>query len=166
MFKMENEQEKDLISTKVDDLLDLVKDQNLYFKKFTSINFEFVEETYFFYLKNCVYIIFNKKIIVRVLKPNKMPINTDIRTNIELTNFLSQNNININHVVVFGKENNKKLSECLYCINFYIKNNILKCKKLKALPWTMKNFLEEFMYQGKIMTTKQEQSLQLPLMFE
>jgi hypothetical protein len=31
-------------------------------------------------------------------------------------------------VIVFGQENNKKLSECLNCINFYIKDNILILK--------------------------------------
>jgi len=128
MFKMENEQEKTFISTNVDDLLKLVQDQNQYLKKFPSINFEFSFESYFFYLKNWIYIVFKEKIIVKIIKPNNnFPINTEIRTNYELINFLSQNKININHVIVLGKKK-KKLSECIYCISFYIKNKALILK--------------------------------------
>jgi len=134
MFKIEDEQEKYLISINADDLLKLVQDENQYLNQFPSINFEFTFESYFFYLKNWIYIIFKEKIIVKVIKPNNhFPVNTEIRTNIELINFLSQNNININHVIVLG-ENNKKLSECIYCISFYIKNKVL-ILKIIILVW-------------------------------
>ena len=125
-------QENELLSTDINKLLKSIH-KNEFVKKFKNIKFIKYKESYSFYLttKKIIkkYIIFEKSIKVEIIKSFKdaIPIYINIKSNLELYNFLLQNGINTKNIFI-DDETKEKLDESINKINFYINDYTLKLK--------------------------------------
>ena len=125
-------QENKLLSTDINKLLESIH-KNEFAKKFKNIKFIKYKESYSFYLttKKIIkkYIIFEKSIKVEIIKSIKdaISLHLNIKSNLELYNFLLQNDININNIFI-SDETKETLNESINKINLYINNYTLKLK--------------------------------------
>ena len=123
---MDARQEKNLLACNVDILIDIFKkEENKTI--FSKIIFSHKDNTYTFYLNTNKeiksYIVFEKKIQVKLITKGELEniITFDIRTNIDLLNFLKQTELDINRIII-SNSNKIKLKQCIDIINIYVKN--------------------------------------------
>ena len=146
---MERNQENELLSSNVDELIKTFKN-NKHKQKYSNIFFSHEENAFVFFLntereiKN--YIVFEKNIVVELntIYRETDSITFNIRTNLELFNFIKQTELDFDRITLLSKDN-KKLKDFIDIIHLYIKNNILKLQIIKGdIPDIKfeKNYLE------------------------
>ena len=105
-----------------DQLIEIFKNKENYKNLFTEINFVLNKKSLSFKFEKFTYIIFLKKIQILIYDKNKK-ISTDVRTNIDLKNFLLQYNFDIKKTVVIKNNNEEKLEICLNHLDFFINDD-------------------------------------------
>ena len=129
---METNQEKDLLSKDIDELISIF-DNGENKTKYSDIEYDRDKDYYLFYLQRKKkienYIIFKEKIKVEISKSNneENPLYFEIRSNLQLLNYLEEFNMDINHLIILNEAKNK-LSDCINTIQNYVENNSIKLK--------------------------------------
>jgi hypothetical protein len=135
-LKMKHEEKEILSSDKVK-LLQSIKD-NKFREKYPNIFYSYIKNSYIFYfqpsnqIKN--YILFENDIQVEISRTNKKNefFKTSIRTNLDLVNFLSQNDLDIKKIV-FDIDLNTNLIDDINLLYLYIQDNILKLTLIEGI---------------------------------
>ena len=123
------------MSTNVDDLIDLI-DKKKFRDTFGDIRYYDYDDNYIFYIENSAfitnYVIFRQKIKVKIIKTldQQTPLYMDIKSNLELYNFITQSGMNLDKIFICNKTN-KKLFD-INLIYLYIENNSLELKMIEG----------------------------------
>lgn len=133
---MKNE-EKEILSSDKEKLLQLIKD-NKFREKYPNTLYDYMEKSYIFCFQPSnqikYFILFENDIQVEISRTNKKNefFKTSIRTNLDLMNFLSQNDLDINKIV-FDIKIDKKLSYGINMLHSFIKDNCLKLTLIEGV---------------------------------
>ena len=129
-------QELELLSTKADELIKIINNENSK-KKFSEIRQWKDEFSYIFILNSCKeikrYIVFEKSVEVKLNTVNKVKdsISFNIRTNLELYNFITQTELDYERITILNEDKNK-LKDCIDIINICVKNFVLNLEIIKG----------------------------------
>ena len=132
---MEN-QEKELLSAQADELIKIINDEKSKIK-FSEIRYWKEEFSYIFILNSCKeikrYIVFEKYVEVKLNTVNKVKdsISFNIRTNLELYNFIIQTELDYERITILNEDKNK-LKDCIDIIDIYVKNFVLNLEIIKG----------------------------------
>jgi hypothetical protein len=122
---MNRNQENELLSSDVDELIKIFKDKESN-AKFSDISYWHEKNSYVFSLKSereiKNYIVFEKNVVVNLKAIDKISFN--IRTNLQLLNFIKQTEFNLERIIICDQENTK-LKDQINNINIYVENFIL-----------------------------------------
>ena len=123
-------QELELLSTKADELIKIINNENSKIK-FSKIRHWKDEFSYIFILNSCKeikrYIVFEKSVEVKLNTVNKVKdsISFNIRTNLELYNFIKQTELDYERITILNEDKNK-LKDCIDIINICVKNLLIQ----------------------------------------
>ena len=127
----------ELLLYEPDELINLLKNTKKGGKKFSKVKFTFNNSSLYIYLEEYTYIIFLNEIKVKITgQENKL--SKKVRTNIQIKQFLTENDIDINKVIILKNDNKNKLIDCFDYIDLYIINGIIN---LKIIANEIPNFI-------------------------
>ena len=122
---MNRNQENELLTSNVDELIKIFKD-NESNEKFSDTHHRHEKNSYVFSLKSEKeiknYIVFEKNVVVNLKAIDKISFN--IRTNLQLLNFIKQTEFDLERIA-FCDQENTKLKDQINNINIYVENFIL-----------------------------------------
>ena len=134
---MEMNQENELLSSNVDELIKIFKDNECRKLKYSHILYSHEGDAFIFSLftKREIqnYIVFEENVVVKLNRLNKQTdsISFNIRTNLELFNFIKQTEFDFERITILG-EADIKLKDKIDIINNYVKKNILELQIIQG----------------------------------
>ena len=149
---MERNQEKELLSSDLDRLIKIIKEEK-YNTIYPDIQYFHVENSYIFVLKSRKeiknYIVFEKNVEVKLKPINKemSSFSFIIRTNLELFNQIKQSEFELDRITILNKDE-KKLKDCLNIIYIFVENYVLNLQIIKENIPDIK-FEDNFLQMGK-----------------
>ena len=128
---MESSIINELLSYEPDELIKLFKNSTKAKEKYPTVNYMINSKSLCLDFEVYNYIIFLKQIKV-IITDKENEISKVVRTNIQIKNFLSQYEIDINKVIISKDE---KFKDCFNCIDLYIINDIINLEIIaKEIP--------------------------------
>jgi len=124
----------ELLSYEPDELINIFKNTKKGEKKFSKVKFTFNNNSLSIYFEQSTYIIFLNEIKVKITGKENI-LSKIVRTNIQIKQFLTENDIDIKNVITLKNENKNKFIDCFDYIDLYIINGVINLKIItKEIP--------------------------------